>query len=179
MNIDQCYPSKYIKAADLPDGKDMTLTIARITVEELGDDEKESKPIVYFERAQKGLVCNKTNARTISKLYGAETDNWIGKRITLGVSWVDFAGDQVLALRVRPVMPAPKQASSNGQHVDTREPAPARSNTNGRQYDGRRPADRQPLPQRRNIADVARDLGEHAPDQYDDQPGDDDDGLPF
>jgi hypothetical protein len=56
------------------------------------------------------MVLNKTNADTISRLHTPETDNWIGKRIALFATEVDFAGKQTLALRVRMKAPAPIKA---------------------------------------------------------------------
>jgi hypothetical protein len=65
MKISQLFPSKYVKAVDL-NGKTVTLTIAKLAIEELGHGpEKERKPVLYFERATKGLVLNRTNAMTI------------------------------------------------------------------------------------------------------------------
>src|SRR4026209_2145377 len=83
MKISQLFPSKYVKAADL-NGKTVTLTIAKLVVEELGHSaEKEKKPVLYFQKATKGLVLNRTNAMTIAGLYGDEADDWPGKRISI------------------------------------------------------------------------------------------------
>jgi hypothetical protein len=154
MNINETFPSKYVKSSDL-NGKDVTLTIDRVTVEDLGEGaKKETKPILYFRGTEKGMVCNKTNANTICRLYGPETDNWIGKRILVGTSWVDFAGDQVLALRVRPVVPPPRQgnakpAASASDANDKSDAAPVQSvQQQGRHYDDQRPVGRGPLPNR-------------------------------
>jgi hypothetical protein len=49
------------------------------------------------------LICNKTNARSISKALGnTETRNWIGKDIILVPTEVDFRGEMVDAIRIRP-----------------------------------------------------------------------------
>lgn len=102
MNIQNAFPSKWLKSGDIPEDSDMLLTIARVEVEMIGQgDEAEQKPVIYFEETEKGMVLNKTNADTISKLHTPETDNWIGKRIALFATEVDFAGKQTLALRVR------------------------------------------------------------------------------
>lgn len=102
MNIQNAFPSKWLKSGDIPEDSDMLLTIARVEVETVGQgDEAEQKPVIYFEETEKGMVLNKTNADTISKLHTPETDNWIGKRIALFATEVDFAGKQTLALRVR------------------------------------------------------------------------------
>jgi hypothetical protein len=46
------------------------------------------------------MVLNKTNASTIAKLHGEETDLWTGKRITLCTREVEFQGTMTSALRV-------------------------------------------------------------------------------
>lgn len=98
MNIDEQFPSKWIKADDLQ-GRSVTVTIDRVELDQMTDGEK--KPIVYFRGKQKGLVLNKTNANNIKKLYGAQTEGWSGKQIVLFTAWVDFRGETVEAVRVR------------------------------------------------------------------------------
>lgn len=84
MDVDLMFPSRFIKAADLQ-GKDATKTIRKVTLEELEreDKTKETKGIIEFADAKKRLVLNKTNALSIKAMFGRETDNWIGKRITM------------------------------------------------------------------------------------------------
>lgn len=102
MNINSAFPSKWLKAADLSDGNDLVLTISHVIAENIGQGaEQEVKPVIYFEETDKGLVLNKTNANTISHLFGSETEAWSGKRISIFATEVDFAGKQTLALRVR------------------------------------------------------------------------------
>jgi hypothetical protein len=108
MNINNAFPSKWLKSGDVEDG-DLTLTVKSVSLEEVGSGEQaEQKPIIYFHETEKGMVLNKTNVDTIARLYTPETDAWIGKTITIFATEVDFAGKQTLALRVR--MKAPKPA---------------------------------------------------------------------
>lgn len=101
MNINNAFPSKWLKSGDLEDG-DLTLTIKSVEQEEVGQGEDaEQKPIVHFQEVEKGMVLNKTNANTISSLYGPETDGWVGKKISLFSTEVDFGGKQTLAIRIR------------------------------------------------------------------------------
>jgi hypothetical protein len=99
-NLDDLYPSKYIKHSDLK-GQDVTVTIKCLVVEEVGM-EGEKKPVLYFEGTDKGLVMNVTNANTIAAAYGRDTDAWKGKQITLYGTTTDFAGKPVDCVRVRP-----------------------------------------------------------------------------
>ncbi len=99
-NIMDEFPSKYLKASDVED-EHPTATIRHITREEVGRT-KDMRPIVYFDEFEKGVVLNKTNATNISKLYGSDTDNWIGKSVVLGTAIVDFNGESAPAIRIWP-----------------------------------------------------------------------------
>jgi hypothetical protein len=99
MRIDSAFASDYLKAADL-DGKQVVYTITSVKVEEIGQ-ERDQRPVVYFEETEKGLVLNKTNSRTISDEYGLETDDWAGRRIALYEKMVEFSGKEVPAIRVK------------------------------------------------------------------------------
>lgn len=108
MDINAAFPSKYVRACDLQ-GRDVTMTIANVSPEDVGDSEP--KPVVHFSGTDKGLVLNKTNANIISGLYGPETDHWIGQKITLFPTQTDFQGKPVECIRVRmnKPQPAPQQ----------------------------------------------------------------------
>jgi len=109
MNLNQAFPSPFLKADDL-NGKNVTVTISEVSIEELGQGQnKEKKLCVSFVGKEKKLVCNKTNANTIAKLYGQETDEWTGKRITLVAREVEFQGEMVLSIRVSLTKPSETQ----------------------------------------------------------------------
>jgi hypothetical protein len=108
-NVAQLFPSKYLAAIDL-NGNDHDVKIQSLTPSEEVGQKKDKKPIVYFEGITKGLVLNKTNAKRIVKLYGNETDNWIGKTITLYPSECDYGDETVPCIRVRPEAPAGKSS---------------------------------------------------------------------
>lgn len=112
MKLSEAFPSNFLKADDL-NGKPVTLTIAAVEMETLGQGkDKESKLIVQFKGTEKKLVCNKTNANTIGKLYGDDTDDWIGQRITIKPMEVEFQGEMKLAIRVSLTKPAPLAVTS-------------------------------------------------------------------
>jgi hypothetical protein len=107
MKLSEAFPSNFLKADDL-NGKPVTLTISSVEMETLGTGkDKESKLIVQFKGTEKKLVCNKTNANTIGKLYGDDTDDWIGQRITIKPMEVEFQGEMKMAIRVSLTKPAP------------------------------------------------------------------------
>lgn len=133
MNINEAFPSKYLKAADIPE-EGRVCVISHVDEEEVGRD-KEVRPILYFEGVEKGVVLNKTNATNISKLYGAETDDWVGKKVMIGTAWVDFNGQSTEGIRIYP----PKRSSPN---APLGKSAPTAGN-GSQQFDDRNPPPRE------------------------------------
>lgn len=124
MNVSDVFQSKYLKAADLPEEGSQAVTIEKIGLEEIGKD-KETKIVLYFEELQQSMICNKTNARTITRLMGSEDlDDWVGKTIRLYRTEVDFQGDMVEAIRVRskPEKPAAKVVTPAAKRKIVTEP---------------------------------------------------------
>lgn len=122
MDVRLLFPSLYIKAADLLDAQKrtgrngVTLTISRVTVDDLKTDRgTEKKPVVYFREMEKRkaqgkgenkrLVLNKTNANAVAKLYGYETEKWQGKPITLYPATCQAFGQVVDCVRIREEAP--------------------------------------------------------------------------
>jgi hypothetical protein len=100
VNINQAFPSKYVKAAEIPE-EGLAVTIDRVEVEDV-DGQGKMKPVLYFRKAKKGLVLNVTNSKKIQQITGsADTDDWAGKSITLYQSETEFQGDTVACIRVR------------------------------------------------------------------------------
>lgn len=119
MKISQVFPSKYLVAADL-EGRSFTLTIKRVTIEEMitHDNKRVNKPVVWFDKAQKGFVMNVTNAHIVVALYGDETDDWTGKRITLYPTKVRAFGEMQDAIRVREEIPAQAKPVATAPQVE-------------------------------------------------------------
>ena len=107
MNINDAYPSNYLRASDLK-GRNIPVVIDRIEQEKVGND---NKMVLYFQNKTKGMILNKTNANNIAALYSPETDAWAGRQLIIFEAMVDFKGQTVPALRVRGPMPKdqPKQ----------------------------------------------------------------------
>jgi len=112
--IDQMFPSRFLRSADL-NGKALRVTIAGLKREDVGG---EDKYILSFTNGTKALILNKTNAKAIGKALGNETNNWAGKDILLVPAVVDFKGDTVDAIRVRPVPARPQVAAEEPPPFD-------------------------------------------------------------
>ncbi len=108
MDTSNLFPSKYLKANDLEAGP-QTVDIRELVLEEVGQGKDvETKPVVYFQDRQKGLVLNVTNLRTIDEAYTTNSDAWVGKPVELFSTETDFQGKRVACVRVR--IPKPRSA---------------------------------------------------------------------
>jgi hypothetical protein len=117
MHIDQLYPSRFLRCADL-NGKPMRVTIADLKREDVGG---EAKVVVSFTNGVKALILNKTNGKAIAKaLNEPDTKGWRGKDVILVPSQVDFRGDIVDAIRVRAA--APPQSSTESPSEASPDP---------------------------------------------------------
>jgi hypothetical protein len=132
VNVNDAFPSNYIKASDLGDKK-VAVVIDRVEMETLGRGrDAETKPVVYFENKQKGLVLNKTNAKRIIEIVGsAESDEWSGHTVVLYATETEFGGDTVSCVRIlappkarqtTPTKPAPPKPKPAPAQESAREP---------------------------------------------------------
>lgn len=100
MKTSDAFPSKYLKSDDLPEDVAVTVRYIDMATLKAKDGSDETKPVVFFEEYDKGLILNKTNWTRIVGQHGDESDNWQGKKITLTVEEVDAFGELVEAIRV-------------------------------------------------------------------------------
>src|SRR3990170_1464360 len=111
MKIDDIFPRKYATGEDLA-GKPVTLEIRAVipeTMRPAPNAQPIDKWVVYFERAEKGVILSRTLANQIVDATGQDdTNNWIGKRVTLFPLPMRVAGRDVIAIRAR------KPAATNG-----------------------------------------------------------------
>lgn len=105
MRISSAFPSKYLKASDIPDGREVHLKIDTVQIESM-ETTGDEKPVLYFIDREKGLVLNKTNADAIASVMGDDTDQWRGKPIILFATTTSFGGRTVPCLRVRVPRPS-------------------------------------------------------------------------
>ena len=119
INVDSIYQSKsnFLKAADLPAGKQVKVVIESCELIQMDDNgAMKDKVNVHFVNKERTLMLNKTNSGAISHVYGPDTDSWIGKEILLYSTQVDYAGQMVPAIRVNiPLQTATEEDNSNFQ----------------------------------------------------------------
>ena len=111
MHFKAYYDKPYVGHWDLR-GEAYDVVIERIEEETIiGDGGRESRrPVLYFKDRRKGLILGITNGTAIAAAYGPETDDWIGKAITLRPGKVKGpAGRQIdgiiVSATVAPVCP--------------------------------------------------------------------------
>lgn len=98
----------YLGAFSIENGQDIIATIKSVGVEKVVGDKgrKEECLVCRFVEDIKPMILNKTNCKTISKIYkNPDTDSWIGKRIAIYGTTTNFAGDVVECLRIRNSIP--------------------------------------------------------------------------
>jgi hypothetical protein len=129
------FASDYVGSWEIPKGRDVVLTIARVEAGQLnrpGKRDKEPKPILHFEGKKKGLVMNKTNCLTLEDMFGPDTDDWVGKRIAIYTTTTQFGRQTVDCIRIRDKSPraglqraatAPL-VTTDGEVVEEGEPSP-------------------------------------------------------
>lgn len=119
MKVTDYYGSSWLSHEDLDeDGKVHVVTIKECYEEEFkndddDDDDKKKRPqikiAIEFEEFDQPLLLNKTNATTIAGLYGNDTDDWIGQRIGIYATEVNFGKKMVGAIRVKTRAPKPPE----------------------------------------------------------------------
>jgi len=121
MRSSDIFKNKYLKGDKIADRK-VVVAISRIKIEEVGR-KKEQLPVLYFTGKDLGMVCNRTNWRTLTTLLGDETDDWIGQRITLYTAPVEFEGETTMALRIMPKKPVAPPPGAKSTAPAKTEPA--------------------------------------------------------
>lgn len=97
----------YIGAYSLQPGEERTVEIISVGKEKVkGTDGKEQECIVAVLKNEKPFILNKTNCKTLTKVYGTPfIENWKGKKIIVFSEKVKAFGDVVDALRIKPFVP--------------------------------------------------------------------------
>ncbi len=99
----------YLGAYAFDPGEVKVVTIQNVSTEIVQNQtgNKEECIVAHFmDEGVKPLILNKTNCKTIEKLYGtAYIEEWAGKKIQLNVKKVSAFGDTVDAVRVMNSMP--------------------------------------------------------------------------
>jgi hypothetical protein len=131
---------EHLYAYDL-DGREVAVQIEKVFAGELIGEKgrKSKKPMIKFVGKDKKLAVNKTNGKTIAKLYGKNTDDWEGQWITIYPPTTEFGCSAAPRQRQRPRR-QPRREGPGPDAADRRqdERAVRRRLRLGRRCEGRR-----------------------------------------
>ena len=86
------------------------VTITHVTSERVGKDQ-ELKPVLYIEEYDRGIILNKTNARTLARILGDDETLWQGKKLTLvTIPSRTPQGEPTTSICMKPLAPAEKES---------------------------------------------------------------------
>jgi len=108
----------YIGAYALTEGDDLTVTIESVKRETItGNGGKKEDCTVAYLKGLKPMILNRTNMKTISKIYGTPyVEDWAGKQITLYIAKIRaFGEDNVECLRIRQQQPQKPELTPNSE----------------------------------------------------------------
>lgn len=120
MNVNDLFPSNFFRASDFPSPR--LLTIRSV---ELRDIDDEDKGVIYFDEDKKGLALNRTNANTLTVLFGEETDGWSGRDVVLYQDDTMFKGRPTKGIRIRPPKPGYVKPAATAPEAQAPAAAPA------------------------------------------------------
>ena len=104
----QAFPSDYLSAKDIQAKGPQKVTINAVNSEQVrGDNGLEDKWILSFNGCRKRLILNVTNNNTLIDAFGYESNDWLGKAVTMFTVDVQFGSKMVLGLRLKIEAPKP------------------------------------------------------------------------
>jgi hypothetical protein len=109
MNTNEILAGTWLAKDDV-DRRGVLVHVARVSVEEVGQD-KQVKWALHFDESLKPMLLNKSNIRVLAALYGPETKEWTGKEIIVyNDPTISYAGQITGGLRLRMPEQAPARA---------------------------------------------------------------------
>jgi len=125
------YQGAFVESADLMHlANGVTLEIEKVTPPDKEKDKDGkgkliNKPILTFRGARKRFIVGKTNERILKAIHGKKASGWKGKKITLGVRYLEkaFGELNVPTIRIIPPENIPLPMSTR-DHFGRPEPWP-------------------------------------------------------
>lgn len=104
----KAFNPNYLGAYAFQEKEEKVVVIKSVQLEQVTDTDggKESVLVARFEGEEKPLILNKTNCKTIEKVYKTpDIEQWPGKGLILYVTKVPAFGEISDAVRIRPAKP--------------------------------------------------------------------------
>ena len=98
----------YLGAYSLPEGKDIVVVIDYVQREEIigTNGKKEFEVVAHLKNGVLPFILNKTNMKTLQKLYSPYIEDWKGRAIQIFFDpTVKFGRETTGGLRIRPSIP--------------------------------------------------------------------------
>ena len=102
----------YLGAYSLPDGKDIIVVIDYVQREEVvgSNGKKEYEVVAHLKNGVLPFILNKTNMKTLQKLYSPYIEDWRGRAIQVYFDpTIKFGREITGGLRIRPTVPQQTQ----------------------------------------------------------------------
>lgn len=105
MKLTDMFPSEYFRGIDI--GNPVILTIKGVTVEQVrnrDNNKVEQEFVMRFEEIDKKLRLNLTMAKECAKIINdpeMDTDNWVGRRVTIYRTTIKAFGQEHIVPRIR------------------------------------------------------------------------------
>lgn len=90
--------SPFVKGDDLEEGERTVVTIK--TAEEVNFPSGDTVPVLEFLELEQKLTLNKTRIKKLVELMGEDTDEWIGKKISIYRIDVQYQGKTMPGIAV-------------------------------------------------------------------------------
>lgn len=106
MRSEDRFPSAFLKAEHLvnAEGKSVAKRVTITGIEEVTFPDGKEAAALTFKETDKKLTLNKTNWNAVANATGKPDDaTWVGEKIEIYRTMVEFKGDMVAAVRIRPV----------------------------------------------------------------------------
>lgn len=109
-DLEQCYGSKYLGAADIGDKK-IRAKILKIRKEVLQQQGGAQRPkfVIYFANLEKPMVLNSTNTAVLVNALGRPPANWVGVECGIFCQPTQYQGRPTMGLRLRVLSPPAKK----------------------------------------------------------------------
>lgn len=97
----------YIGAYSLQPGEERTVEVVKVVREKVkGEGGKEEECTVAYLKGEKPFILNATNCKTLTRVFDSPfIEQWAGKRCTIYAAKIKAFGEEMEALRVKPVKP--------------------------------------------------------------------------
>lgn len=86
FSVNEITKSPWLKASDVDEMEDTTLTILEAYLHEFTDrdtGQTEKKPVIKFGEIDQKLVLNKTRLVTLGKAFGDDSNAWLSRQVIL------------------------------------------------------------------------------------------------